>query len=317
MAFVGALRGNTPAVLKLGPFLDAANGNDNESGLTILQADVRLAKGNGAFAQKNDTANAVHAELGFFDCPINAADTNTYGRLKVVAHKAGALIVDQDYAVLPEVVYDSMYPAASGDTLPIWGILDWGIAQASAAGNIVHRPGLSAQNDLINGVTELIYAGAGARQSRISHDFDNTSKASSISPDWLVTPDVTSLYVSLASPPAPTNPSVMPTVQLADDGITAAKLATDARQEIQDNILNSIAALNNVSVAQFFTTQMTENYAASGVAPTLAEAIFAIHQHLMNFVISGTTRTVRRLDGTTTAFTETLNAPSNATGLTK
>lgn len=75
-----------------------------------------------------------------------------------------------------------------------------------------------------------------------------------------------------------------------------------------------ISALNNVSVSDILTSQMTESYAANGSAPTLAEAIFAIHQMLMSFVIAGTSLTVRRLDNSTTAFIVTLNDATNPTG---
>lgn len=104
-----------------------------------------------------------------------------------------------------------------------------------------------------------------------------------------------------------------------DTEITAIKAVTDNLPNggALTSIINAIAALNNVSVQQILTTQMTESYAANGVAPTLAQAIFAIHQHLMNFVISGTSRTVRRLDGTTTAFVGTLNNATTPTGLSR
>lgn len=55
------------------------------------------------------------------------------------------------------------------------------------------------------------------------------------------------------------------------------------------------------------TTAMTEAYAANGAAPTPVEAIFAIHQYLMQFGISSTNYTVKKLDNSTTAFTVTLD----------
>lgn len=66
-------------------------------------------------------------------------------------------------------------------------------------------------------------------------------------------------------------------------------------------------------VTDVLTTQMTESYAANGVAPTLAQAQFAIHQALMQFGISGTSLTVRKLDDSTTAFVVTLDSASAPT----
>lgn len=66
-------------------------------------------------------------------------------------------------------------------------------------------------------------------------------------------------------------------------------------------------------VGDLLTTQMTESYAANGVAPTLAQCQFAIHQMLMQFGISGTSLTVRKLDDSTTAFVVTLDSATNPT----
>jgi hypothetical protein len=63
------------------------------------------------------------------------------------------------------------------------------------------------------------------------------------------------------------------------------------------------------------TTAVTESYAANGVAPTPVQALMAIHQMLMQFAISGTAYSVKKLDNTTLAFTVTLDdasAPTSA-----
>ena len=67
------------------------------------------------------------------------------------------------------------------------------------------------------------------------------------------------------------------------------------------------------AVTNILTTQMTEAYAANGVAPTLAQAQFAIHQMLQQFGIAGTSLTVRKLDNTTTAFVVTLDDGTSPT----
>ena len=68
------------------------------------------------------------------------------------------------------------------------------------------------------------------------------------------------------------------------------------------------------AVDAILTRQMTESYAANGTAPTLAQAMFAIHQSLMDFDISSTSLTVRQLDSSTAAFIVTLNDASSPTG---
>jgi len=62
------------------------------------------------------------------------------------------------------------------------------------------------------------------------------------------------------------------------------------------------------------TTAMTESYAANTTQPTPIQALYAIQQYLMDFVISGTSYTVQKLDNSTTAFVVTLNDATNPTG---
>lgn len=79
----------------------------------------------------------------------------------------------------------------------------------------------------------------------------------------------------------------------------------------------SIAALNDISAADVLTTQMTESYAADGVAPTLAQSSFLVQQALTEFAIAGTTITIKQLDGSTTAATLTLDDGTSPTSATR
>ncbi len=72
-----------------------------------------------------------------------------------------------------------------------------------------------------------------------------------------------------------------------------------------------------VEVLKSLTTQLTESYAANGTAPTLTQGIMAIHQMLMEFAISGTSLTVKKLDSSTTAFVVTLDDATNPTSNTR
>lgn len=109
MAFKGYLKQSTAATLKIGPFVDATDGVTAETALTISQADVRLSKNGGNMAQKNEATSATHDEIGIYDCPIDATDTNTLGQLMVAVAESGALPIRDEYAVLPANVYDSLF----------------------------------------------------------------------------------------------------------------------------------------------------------------------------------------------------------------
>ena len=92
----------------------------------------------------------------------------------------------------------------------------------------------------------------------------------------------------------------------------------DDTNELQtDDVPGLIAALNNLSAADILTTQLTEAYAADGAAPTLTQALMLIQQMLGDFSISGTTMTVKGVDGATSKATFTLNDGTNPTSLTR
>lgn len=86
------------------------------------------------------------------------------------------------------------------------------------------------------------------------------------------------------------------------------------------NVYDSLVAASStllVNAAAAFTTQMTEAYAADGVAPTPAQALFLIMQRLTEFSIASTTITIKKLDGSTTAATLTLDSSSAPTSSTR
>jgi len=71
------------------------------------------------------------------------------------------------------------------------------------------------------------------------------------------------------------------------------------------------------TVTDILTTAMTESYNADGAAPTLAQALFGILQVLTEASVSGTTMTVKKLDGSTAAFTLTLDSATSPTSITR
>jgi hypothetical protein len=124
------LKQSTAATLVLGPFVDQTDGFTPETALTISQADVRLSKNAGTFAQKNDATAATHMENGSYSCPLNATDANTLGRLNISVNEAGALPVFTEYTVVPANVYDAL--VAGTDWLPVTSLLaDFSISGAT------------------------------------------------------------------------------------------------------------------------------------------------------------------------------------------
>jgi len=102
------LKQSTAVDVIVGPFVDETDGKTAETALTITQAEVRLSKNGGNMAQKNEATSLVHDELGYYDCNLDATDTNTLGRLQLMIHESGALPVYHEYMVVTANVYDTL-----------------------------------------------------------------------------------------------------------------------------------------------------------------------------------------------------------------
>ena len=118
------LQASTAATIPLGPFVDETDCVTAEDGLTISQADVRLSKNGGDFAQKNGAAALVHDENGWYPCGFDTTDTGTVGRLRIAVYESGALPVWHDCMVVPANIYASLVGGSDYllvDTLQIEG----------------------------------------------------------------------------------------------------------------------------------------------------------------------------------------------------
>lgn len=73
----------------------------------------------------------------------------------------------------------------------------------------------------------------------------------------------------------------------------------------------------NAEVDTAFTTIMVDSVPADGTIPTREQAIYMVVQFLTEFAISGTTRTTKKVDGSTTLMTNTLDDDTLPTSLTR
>lgn len=106
------------------------------------------------------------------------------------------------------------------------------------------------------------------------------------------------------------------TAQTARD-IGASVLLSSGTGTGQISLSSGLVTPTTAAIASIFTTAVTEAYRADGAAPTLAQALCEILGHLGESSISGTTKTVKQFDGTTTAATFTLNDATTPTSITR
>lgn len=107
-------------------------------------------------------------------------------------------------------------------------------------------------------------------------------------------------------------PTLLPAVLVggridADIGAKTGNVALSAQEKLDVNI----------EVDNAFTTQLADSVPADGTISTRDQALYIIEKMLTEFAISGTTMTVKKVDGTTTLMTFTLDDATNPTSLTR
>ena len=106
------LRANTAVDVLIGPFIDKTDGNTTEDSLTLTAAEIKLSKNGQALTLKSDVTAAAFDDDGYYNCELDATDTNTEGQLILIVHQAAnALPVRHEYNVMAEAAWDSLYVA--------------------------------------------------------------------------------------------------------------------------------------------------------------------------------------------------------------
>lgn len=103
---------------------------------------------------------------------------------------------------------------------------------------------------------------------------------------------------------------------LAADSVTSSALAASAASEIATAVIAASPTVGDVAAAVGALT-VADAVAADGSRPTIEQAIYAIHQYLIERSVSGTTLTVKKPDGSTSLFTCSLNDGTTPTAVTR
>ncbi len=111
------LKQSTSVVISFGPVLDSVDGVSQETSAAIISAldnsstGIMLKKNSGSFAVRNQPVTAsTYDAHGCFNVTLDAADTATLGRLRVMhSDPTTYLPVWQDFMVVPANVWDSMF----------------------------------------------------------------------------------------------------------------------------------------------------------------------------------------------------------------
>lgn len=103
------LKQATAVDVLIGPFVDLTDGATAETGES---PSVKLSKNGQTLAAKSDVTVPVHDADGYYNCELDATDTDTVGTVVLtVAASANALPVRHEFQVVEEAVYDILYGA--------------------------------------------------------------------------------------------------------------------------------------------------------------------------------------------------------------
>ena len=106
----------------------------------------------------------------------------------------------------------------------------------------------------------------------------------------------------------------------AGAGLTAVPWNSSWDAEVQSECTDALNAYDPPTKSEMdamWTTAQTESYASDGAAATPAQLLYMIYCAVGEFAISSTTITGKKLDGSTTAMTWTINDASNPTSRTR
>jgi hypothetical protein len=200
------LRANTAVDVLIGPFVDDTDGKTAETGLTLSQGDIKLSKNGQALTQKNDDTAASHDASGYYNCELDATDTNTEGQLVLIVSESGALPVRHEFNVLSEAAWDSLYAAKDDGYMSVdvaakaggkykianttgnWSTAGtWADGVEPVAGdNIIIRDGVTVTLDSGSAITDLGQFGTLEVQGSSALNIDGGVTVAVVPRGWVV-----------------------------------------------------------------------------------------------------------------------------------
>lgn len=293
----------------LGYFVDSTDGNTEETALTIANTDIKIWKTGATTLANKNSGGATHISNGIYYAILDATDTDTLGPLVIFVHMTGALTVRLECLVVTAAAYDVL-TAVTGDAYARLGAPAGASISADVAGV------QSDTNDIQTRIPAALVAGridasVGAMAANVMTAAAAAADLTTELQAGLSTLDAAGIRTAVGLATANLDTQLTAIDDYIDTEVAAIKAKTD-------NLPAAPAAVGDIpTVATILTTAMTEAYPADGGTMTLAQALYLIRAHLGDFSISGTTLTLKKVDGSTTAATFTLNDATSPTSITR
>ena len=292
------------------PFFVHDASGDAATGLTDGSFTKRISKNGAAFGAMTVTISEM--ENGWYSIPLSTSHSDTTGLLSITFTNAGAKQVNLQFRVSANLHDDLATSTALATAQTDLDTITGSDGVTLATTQSLYAPAKAGDSmaltagavDAILDETLTAHVTADSLGVAIKDILADTNELQA--DDYPTTLATLATAAALATVDTNVDAILADTgtdgVLVATGGISAAALATDAAQEIADTI---------------FTRQMTEAYAADGVAPTLAQMQYMLWSALAEFSIATTTITCKKLDGSTTSMTFTLDDATNPTSRTR
>lgn len=230
-----------------------------------------------------------------------------------------------------------------------------GTAQAGAASTITLAAGAVATDDYYNNSIVFITGGTGAGQSRFINDYVGATKVITVNGNWVTSPDNTSTYIiiphgSIPGASAPTAAEVR--IEMDANSTKLASIEGDT-QDIQNripsalisgridatvgamqaNVMTGTAADPSLAteiqaglatpsdvatqVSTLLDAAIADSVPADGSRPSIRQALYMLAQFMFERSVSGTTITVKKVDGSTTLMTFVMDTNPNPTSISR
>ncbi len=290
------LRANTEVIVTVGPFVDVTDGFTPQTDITLGGDEAEIIKhGSTSVVDISGATWAAVTECrGYYSLTLTTSHTNTEGLLVVVVQDdSDCRPVKQEYMVLSEAAYDSLYAAKDAGFMsvdlatanaaalvddvwdePLTGgshnaatsagrrlrqvsdgliILHEGTAQAGAATTITLAAGASATDDIYHDAYVSIIAGTGAGQIRATIAYDGASKVLTVSKAWAVNPSSDSEYVLSGS-------SSVDLHTIRDSLVAVSNLEASATTMVIGTVDDTVAPSNTVFEAADITEATADHF---------------------------------------------------------
>ena len=320
------IKQSTAYTFRFGPFVDDTDGKTAETGLTIEDSHVRVSKAGGNFVDKNESSNSAHDEAGFYVVVLDTTDTNTVGELQIAAHISGALPVFKTFQVVEEAIYDALF-AGSANLITKVDAIDTVVDAILVDTGTTLDGKLNTIDDFLDTEVAAILADTNELQT----DWANGGRLDALIDSIIAGVNVTTIEGVDATDAIQTSSSASLIAYNLDHLMkTAVASNADMTTEVTDgsvlsNIMTKTGDTSDYAyatdslegLAGVWTTALTESYASDGAAATPAQLLYMIYCTVGEFSSSGTTITGKKVDGSTTAMTWTINSASDPTSRTR